>query len=990
MDEPKCSAPKPAALVTESMKGTVDIPSSPTTLVNTPTDHPSPADAKDDEEQQLRTENAQLKSSIVELAKILSREKKVNSAAEERATAAEERSAAAERRAEVVAERAINMGTQMERASQDCGTQVNRAANAEAETMRLRLEMLEMQKEILSSNHKAVLEQDRPSDDLDQAKEVAAGVFQDVTEDAAAASSTTMVEERLLRAEMMAHQQTQNELDLLKEDMRFRDGQLERHQAFLRDITGELREVQNGLQTQLDDANLRISELEVANHRLRFRIPPLQRQVQDLTNQARRMFDMLAHRDDVIRNGIKELKILIKLGTKLHARVKKAEKMLNCTLGRDDHLMRMAEWRFPIHVPGDPYFGDIIDEDVNSNSSEELKARLAIEGLPAEFFEERSIKLVSEHEEVSGDDDTERLVSDIFEVQHNVDNSNVVDFEAEGPASNNSDLLGTEDVVFPGVTAAKSEDTQKDSGFKFAFEIPAQETRQKTEDNTKKPVFAFGGTPAKESRQKADGTAKKPVFLFSATPAQDTPQEISLEMTASSQGFNLSQQVTVPDVSGVPAADGNSEEPKERIHVEDRDKNDHKGTSAVMFGNHEVSRDQLSVNQPDTLKGNGDAQEFIFGATAPLVGAQPNPNPVSSGNADSSSFNFASATDFNFGTTTTFEARSNPFTAQSKAVGVADEDGQNEALSKKTGSVSKHEAVTFTAFSSPSSGAKEKKTEKKNKVAPIFKAAASINLSSPSSASVEGATKKQGTASIFEAAAPISFSSLGSNDKVTPGASFNHDPKVPSENPHFTSMGGFNFSATAAKGKEKKQELTPNETPFKSAAGTSNRFSFSSNGVAPSLGGFSNGTASASKASLDLKHVDVRGKDKQKQTSTKKAAKAPLFPPEAFAKFDSPASGERAKFDRFNFGIAGSSDIQSKAKSPVSDLEQKQRSGAKVGHEDLEVLTMSSTPLPTSEGRAEEAVDVLEKHGFDIAALVRIVASVTLAVQQSVTGEEGA
>ena len=690
---------------------------------------------------------------------------------------------------------------------------------------------------------------------------------------------------------------------------------------------------------------------------------------------------MLTHRDDMIRTGIKELKILIKLGTKLHARVKKAEKMLKGALGRDDRLMRFAEQRLPIHVPGDPYFGDVIDEDVDNKNSEEPKVRLAIEGPPAEFFEEQSAELISEHGEASGDHDIERLVSDMFEVQHNINNGNTVDFGATGHASNNSDFLNIGDVASLGVTVATSKDTHKDSGFKFAFDTPAQETRQKTEDTTRKPVFAFGGSPAQESRQKADSTAKKPVFQFTATPTHDTPQEMSSEVIASPEDFNLSQQIAVPDVSGVPEAEENTEEPKEWIHLEDRNNTYQEGTAELMSGNHEFSRDQTSVNQPDNPKGEGNAHEFTNGAMAPLFGAQANPNPVSNGDADSSGFNF--------GTTTAFKASSNPSTAKSKTVEVA-EDGMNEGLSKKTGTVSKDEAATATVFSSPSSDAKGKKAKKKNKVAPIFKAATSIDLSSPSSASVKGATKEKETASIFEAAAPISFSSQGSNDKEMPGASFTHDPKVSSENPHFTSMGGFNFSATAAKGKEKEQELTPNETPFKLTAGTSNQSSFSSNGVVPNFGGFSNGTASASKASSDLNLVDIGGKDKQKQTSTKKAAKAPLFPAEAFARFSSPASGERAKFDRFDFSIAGPSDVQSKAKSPVSDPEQKQRSDAKVGNEDLEGLMMSSTPRSASEGRAEEAADVLGKRGFDVAALARIVASVTPAVQQSVRGEEGA
>ena len=508
--------------ITQSGNNTIDLPSSPNTLVNTLTDHPSPVDTEvDEEQQQLRAENDQLKSSIVELAKILSQEKKGIAAAEERATAAEERATAAEgramaaeRRVSTVAERATNLGSQMERLSQDFETQVNRAAKAEAETMRLRLDMLGMQREFLPSDGEAVLEQDRPSNDLDQAKEdndglevnldtedhevpetpieVAAGVFQDVPEDAAAASSTPMVEESILRTEMRAHLQTRGELDRLKERMRFKDGQLERHQAFLKEVTGELLEGQNGLQRRLDDANLRISELEVANHRLEFRIPPLQRQVRDLTNHARGLLNMLAQRDDLIRKGFKEFKFLIKLGTKLHARVKKAENMLKGTLGRDDRLMHFAEQRFPIRVPGDPYFGDVIDEEVDNHDSTEPELRLAIEGPRAEFFGEQGTELISEHEEVSGDDDIERLVDDVFEAHYKIKNGNAVDFVAEGPASNNSDFPNTEDVGSPGVTTATSEDTQKGSGFNFVFETPAQETRQTTEDTIKKLVFEFG------------------------------------------------------------------------------------------------------------------------------------------------------------------------------------------------------------------------------------------------------------------------------------------------------------------------------------------------------------------------------------------------------------------------------------------------------------------------------------------------------------------
>ena len=1021
-------------------------PSSPNTLVNTPTDYPSPVAAEENEgqdrfgrenplpevqheeeqmqelhatnedtqtaDQDLDAEFSQLMSNIHDLMNIVSQERTRITAAEERATAAEGRATAAEGRAAaaegrlaVVAGRATNMGTQMERLSQDLGTQVNRAAKAEAESMRVRLRLLGMPSGSLPSDHETILEQDQPSNDIGQAQEEnsGAGVLldaqghaedheigetpaeetvdftEDGTEEVAAASSTPMVEEALLSAEMAAHQQTRDELAQLKEAIARKEGRLEKYRRLLRENMAsyeELRVIQNDLETQLDHANLSISELEAA-------IVPLQRQVEDLETQSARRFNMIVLQNDMILRGTKELKFFIRLGTKLHARVKLAEKLPKGALGRADGLMRLAEQRLPIRVRGEIYVGDDLVEEVDNNEDTKPKVRLAIEAPPAEFSGEQNAEMVSGQEAVSDDAEIERLVSEFFEMRNGtvVDNSNVADIEAEGPAFNNFNIPNVENVASLGVHTAASEGTPNESGFTFSLGSPFQESRQQTEDAVKRPVFAFGGTPVQESRQKAKGTANIPVFQFSATPSQENRQEIPSVMTPSPLGFNSSQQTAVPIVSSVQAAEENSKDGAKEIDVKGRDnkdeENDQKGAAGFMLGNHEVTRDTTatSANQPDTPKAEGNAQDFKFGATTPLFGVQANPSPILNSNADSGNFNFASAADFNFGATTTFQAGSNLYIAKPKAFGGEDEDEQNEGPTKKTKTAPIYEAATSIDLSSSSSNKKNEKSNKKNKTAPVFEAAASVNMASPSSAGSEDeAAKKTKAASIFEAAASVILSPPSTENEAALGASSDHDPKEAPEALTFTSVDNLNISRTVAKGEGRKQEpALQNEIPRMFGAGSSNQFSFSPSGVAPNFGGFSNGLEGASKTPSVPNPCVPGGTDKQKQASTKRAAKAPVFAADAFAKFDSPASGKKPNFDQFNLGIAGASETQPNAKSSVLDPglvaanpEQKQKPDPKVGNEDLEGLSGdASLTAGREDENAQQAVDMaLEPSGL--------------------------
>lgn len=963
-------------------------PSLSTTLVNTPTDPSSPVDAGHNEHeeaefedvqepqstnQELRDENAQLKSSMNDLARALSQEIEKSRIAEERATAVEGRAATAEARVAVVAARATNLSTHMEHLSQDLGTQVTRAANAEAETMRARLEMWGMQRgDFLASDDEPIPDQHQLRNDLDQIQEEknvsrspdalepaeghevrdtpiekTAGVFQDVAEDHAAASPTPIEQEDLLSAKLAAHQQTREELAQLKEQMTAKDRLLNSTNRLLRDVRRgyeELEQLQTDLQEELDEANLRISELESSTGAeslmaLEFRIITLK-------VAAAQMLEMLANRDDIIRRGTKELNFFIRLGTKLYTRLRKAEKLLKGALGRDDGLMRLAEQRLPIPVPAEIYSPDIVDENVDSHEGSEPKIQLTIEGPPADLSAMQNLKTDTGYEEESGEVDTQQLVSDMLKLQDGgtVDSGDIADVEAEGPVSNNADFQNAEDVASPGVSIATSEDTLKDpvvpvslfefgtpnqsiepevhytarkSGFMFSLEPPVQETRKATEDTVKKPVFAFGGTSDQESQQKAKITAKESLFQFPGISVQENRQETPPGATTPPQGFDFPQQTAAPDVSDVQEDEWEWNDFEDEDHKDEA--NDQKGATERVLGKYEVTRDHASANEPHTPKAKRNAtainrrvkeprQDLKFGGAAPIFGAPKTSNPDLNSNAGLDSSNFAPKTEFNFGATNTFKAGPNPFTAGSKVFRAANEDEQKEGPSKRNKTASKSETTSSINLSPSSLGTKGEESNKEKKTPSIFETAAGISLSSTSSGSKKEASKKTKTASIFDAAASVDLSSPSSDNGAAIDASVDHEPKGASQNPKFTFTGGSKFLKTAAKDECKKQEQASEiQTTSMSGAGTSNQFSFSPGHVAPKFGGFNNGLATTSNAppapfAEKKKPVEVGKKDEQKQGSTKKLANAPLFTADAFAKFGSQASGEKTKFDGFKFG----------------------------------------------------------------------------------------
>ena len=345
-------------------------------------------------------------------------------------------------------------------------------------------------------------------------------------------------------------------------------------------------------------------------------------------------------------------------------------------------------------------------------------------------------------------------------------------------------------------------------------------------------------------------------------------------------------------------------------------------TEPVLFS---IARDQTSASPQDTLQAD-DAQTFNFGASAPIFGAQGSPDPVPKGDKESGSFNFRTATDFNFGATTSFGVGSGSFKAGSKDFGVTDQEEPKEVPTTKTRTASMFgaaagvdlspsssenegkanekkkpssvfEGVAFVDTSSLSSE-KKPETTKKTKAASIFDAAAGINFSSPSSGSKDEANEKTKTASIFDAASFVNLTSPPSNGKTTLDASSDHDPKHASGTPKFAFTGSFDFAAPAANSEQEKEPA-----PI-FGAGKSNQFSFSSSS-APTFGGFNGGSVGASNTPSDRVPVLFGGKGKQKEEPKEEAANAPIFSAEEMAKYDSPASGKKAGFDWFDFGIAG-------------------------------------------------------------------------------------
>lgn len=417
--------------------------------------------------------------------------------------------------------------------------------------------------------------------------------------DTEVAGSTAAVDEAL-SMEIAAHQHTREELAQLQRQITTKDTQIQTaNNKYLRllnrsvDAYQELEEERNNLEEERDDlfeqlelAKSRISELEHSNGD---EVRRLEDHVEHLTNAAQRMWEKVVDQQNTIRVGCKGLSFHIRLGTKLHARLNRVDRILKgspsstrAELGCADHLMRLAEKWFPVAIPAREH---------------PREAHLAIEAPPTELSELASTETFSGHEGGMVDADTEQRISGSLDAQESeADNDGqIADVEAERPALNTFTLSNAEDVA-PSITA---EGSSMESGFTFSPGTPAQETRQETENTAKKPVFKFGGTPAQDPRAKAKCKAKEPVALSAATPAQEILQDVPSRVTASAQIFTFPQQTAPPDVQ---ADNHNSKAKAEWDDVEEQ-------TEGPTKKSRTTSTREAVTSVADSTSSSSDAKE---------------------------------------------------------------------------------------------------------------------------------------------------------------------------------------------------------------------------------------------------------------------------------------------------------------------------------------------------------------------------------------------
>ena len=307
------------------------------------------------------------------------------------------------------------------------------------------------------------------------------------------------------------------------------------------------------------------------------------------------------------------------------------------------------------------------------------------------------------------------------------------------------------------------------------------------------------------------------------------------------------------------------------------------------------------------------------------------------------------------------------------------------------------------------------KSRKTSKTASIFAAAAGIGLSSSSpSSTAKGKQKEKQTPAFGQEGSRI-FSFSPSEDGVRAEQTPRHqDPEATSQSFNFSSANAFNFFASTAKGEEKEE---PASVPAFRAE-RSSQFTFSSRGSTPKFDGSSGSSAGTPRSSRR------RGEDKRKQESTDKANDDPLFSAEAFAKFDSRPFGRTFNFENVSFPTMGASEGQvdsspSSSNSgsavargdddfdPLYDIEEDyippaerltvvDQAGVKPAStadtnegEDADggstgVPRITITPASTVEDKVEVgSSNILDKNGFDVAALSRIVGSVCPVAQES-------
>lgn len=436
-------------------------------------------------------------------------------------------------------------------------------------------------------------------DEEEQMQEENTGETAEEVQDTEDIGSTATVDEALSN-ELAAHQRTRKELAQLQEQITTKDTQIQTanddYLSLLRQSNESHQQLEEGrddLLEELEEANSRISELQDSNgdnvRRLEF-------QVEYLTNAAQRMWDKIADQHNIIRVGCNDLSFYIRLGTKLHARLNRVDRIMKSSrwtpssvraeLGSANRLMRLAEKWFPIAVAAKKHSTYI---------------QLAIEGPPADILESIRTESVSGREGGMVDTNVAQLMSNTLDVQEGQsdDSGKLVDVEAGRPALNTFHFSNVRDAAPHTAPTNTSEGTSMDSGFTFSTGSPDREIK----NTAKKPVFKFGGTPAQDPRPKAKCKAKEPAPLFAAIPAQETLEDVPSRITASAQIFTFPQQTAPPNVQ---AANHNSKAKAEWVDVEEQAEGPTKKSRTTSIREAATSVVDFTSSSSDTKEENAN------------------------------------------------------------------------------------------------------------------------------------------------------------------------------------------------------------------------------------------------------------------------------------------------------------------------------------------------------------------------------------------------
>lgn len=329
--------------------------------------------------------------------------------------------------------------------------------------------------------------------------------------------------EETLSTQKAAYRQTREELATLKEQIATRDTQIETLDAnYLRlerqsnESRQELEVERDDLREQLEEAGERIVELEDAADEEHVR--RLESQVEDLQAVNTQLWGKINDQQNVIQVGYKELSTYIRVGTKLHAR-----------LNQVDGILKDSRW-----------------------TASPLRA------------------------ELGSADRLMRSAKRWFPIAVPVrEQLREIQLAIEGPPAIFSDLPNLETL-----SSDTPESTLVESGFTFAFGMPAQESRQETESTAKKSVLEFSGTPARDSRPKVKCRAKEPAIQFDFSPSgvmprfggmNNNPAVTSTALSDSTADFIGGEDKQVQQLTGAktPCTSGEAPStPEGRVEVE--------------------------------------------------------------------------------------------------------------------------------------------------------------------------------------------------------------------------------------------------------------------------------------------------------------------------------------------------------------------------------------------------------------------------------------